>query len=129
MRQELSVPKPYVLHDRFPCVFRIVKSSHQRCSVETGVFKNFTKFTGKGKFCKMLKNTFFAEHLRATASKLFISLRFTVFDYIWTGKGFLKNITNPCIKHKRLLNFARREFLRVLVIGLQDILGSDTHLN
>ena len=74
----------------------VARSSHQRCSVKNGVFRNFTKFAGKKlvpesffnkvaglrqfikketlvqvfscEFCKISKNTFFTEHLRATAS-------------------------------------------------------------
>ena len=73
------------------------KSSHQRCSVEKGVLRNFAKFTGKHlcqslffnkvagaacnfikqeilaqvfscEFCEISENTFFTEHLRTTAS-------------------------------------------------------------
>ena len=69
--------------------------SHRRCSVRKGVIRNFAKFTGKHlcqslffnkvaghvikkeilaqafscEFCKISKNTFFAEHLWATISK------------------------------------------------------------
>ena len=80
------------------------RSNHQRCSIKKGVLKNFTKFTGKHlcqrlffnkvpgqacnfikkesltqvfscEFCKNFKNTFFTEHLRATASELPQSIR------------------------------------------------------
>ena len=74
------------------------RSSHGRCSVRKGVLRNFGKFTGKYtcarvsfsiklqasacnfikkealaqvfscEFCKIFKNTFFIEHLWATAS-------------------------------------------------------------
>ena len=73
------------------------RSSHQRCSVEKGVLRNFAKFTGKHlcqslffnkvaglacnfikketlaqvfscEFCEISKNTFFTEHLWTTAS-------------------------------------------------------------
>ena len=67
------------------------RSSHRSCSVEKGVLRNFAKFTGKHlchlffnkialkkrlwhthvfscEFCKLSKNTFFVEHLWATAS-------------------------------------------------------------
>ena len=63
------------------------KSSHKRCSVGEGVLRNFTKLTGKHlcqslffnrketlaevfycEFCEISKNTFFTEHLWATAS-------------------------------------------------------------
>ena len=73
------------------------RSSHRRCSVRKGVLRNFAKFTRKHlcqslfltklqasacnfikkealaqvfscKFCKISKNTFFIEHLWATAS-------------------------------------------------------------
>ena len=69
------------------------RSSHRRCSVRKGVFRNFAKFTGKHlcqslffnkvaglacnfikketlaqvfscEFCEISKNTFFTEHLR-----------------------------------------------------------------
>ena len=74
------------------------RSSHQRCSVKKGVLKNFAKFTEKHlcqslyfnkvaeacnfikketlaqvlscEFCEIFKNTFFTEHLWATASKI-----------------------------------------------------------
>ena len=58
------------------------RGSH-RCSVKKGAFRNFAKFTGKHlcqsffytkvfscEFCKISKNTFFIEHLWATASAL-----------------------------------------------------------
>ena len=73
------------------------RSSHRRCSTKIGVPKNFAKFTGKHcvslflnkvpglkacnfikketlaqvfscEFCETLKNTFFMEHFRTTAS-------------------------------------------------------------
>ena len=73
------------------CPFRTnYRSSHQRYSMKNGVFRNFTKFTGKGlyqshflnkvaglqtlvqmlscEFCEISKNTFFTERLWATAS-------------------------------------------------------------
>ena len=63
------------------------RSSHQRCSVKNCVVRNFAKFTGKYlcqslffnikketlaqvfscEFCEISNNTFFTEHLRATA--------------------------------------------------------------
>ena len=75
------------------------RSSHQRCSVKKGGLRNFAKFTGKELChnlffnkvaglrpatllkkrlwhrcfrvnCEILKNTFFTEHLRATASNI-----------------------------------------------------------
>ena len=72
-------------------ISRFNRSSHQRCSVRKGVLRNFTIFTGKHlclrpaalikketlaqvfscEFCKISKNTFFTEHLWATASYLF----------------------------------------------------------
>ena len=77
-------------------------SSHRRCSIEKGVFRNFAKFTGKHlcqslffnkkaglrpatllkeetlahvlscEFCEISKNTFLTEHLRTTASEKLI---------------------------------------------------------
>ena len=63
------------------------RSSYQRCSVRKGVLRNFAKFTENTcawacnfikketlaqvlscEFCEISKNTFFTEHLRATAS-------------------------------------------------------------
>ena len=68
------------------------RSSHQMCSLREGVLRNFAKFTGKHlcqslqaeacnfikketlaqvfsfEFCEFSKNTFFTEHLWATAS-------------------------------------------------------------
>ena len=73
----------------------ICRSSHRRCSLRKGVLRNFVKFTGKHlcrsvlfnrseacnfvkketlgqvfsyEFCEISKNTFFTEHLWATAS-------------------------------------------------------------
>ena len=76
--------------------FHSYRSSHRRCSVGKGVLRNFTKFTGKHlcqslyfnkvagacnfikiealaqvfscEFCEISKNTFFTEHIWATAS-------------------------------------------------------------
>ena len=66
------------------------RSSHRRCFVRKGVFRNFAIFKGKHlyrpqacnfikketlaqvfsyEFCKISKNTFFIEHLRTTASE------------------------------------------------------------
>ena len=76
------------------------RSSHQRCAIEIGVLKNFTKFSGKHlcqslffnkvaglrpatllkkrllscKFCEIFKNTFLTEHLRMNASNHYWSL-------------------------------------------------------
>ena len=76
---------------------RVLESSHQRCSVKKGVLRNFAKLTGKHlcqslflnkvtgaacnfikkdtlaqvfscEFCEIAKNTFFTEHVWATAS-------------------------------------------------------------
>ena len=73
------------------------RSNHRRCSVKKGVLRNFAKFTGKHlcqslffnqvaggtcnlikketlaqvfscEFCEIFKNTFFTEHVWATAS-------------------------------------------------------------
>ena len=58
------------------------RSSHWRCCKEKGVLKNFSKFVVKKEtlalvfsheFCETLKNTFFAEHFRTTASQRNIS--------------------------------------------------------
>ena len=59
------------------CIFLFYRSSHRRCSIKIGVLKNLAKFTGKH-LCHSLffnkvaglrpKNTFFTEHLQATAS-------------------------------------------------------------
>ena len=66
---------------------RWVRSSHRRCSLGKGVFKNFAKFTGKhlcqslcnfikketlpqefsSEFSEIFKNIFFTEHLRTSA--------------------------------------------------------------
>ena len=64
------------------------RSSHRRCSLRKDVLRNFAKFTGKHlfqrlffkkeslaqvfscEFCEISKNTFFTEHLQATASNL-----------------------------------------------------------
>ena len=74
------------------------RSSHQMCSVNKVVLRNFTKFTGKHlwqslffnkketlaqvfscQFCEISKNTFFTEHLRVTPS-LRIFLTITTFS-------------------------------------------------
>ena len=47
---------------------KILKSSHQRCSVKKGVLRNFAKFTGKP-LCQSLFFNKLAEHLRTTASE------------------------------------------------------------
>ena len=59
------------------------RNSHQRYSMKKGILRNFAKFTGKDLcqslvrwqkgtlaqvFCKTSKNTFFTEHIWATAS-------------------------------------------------------------
>ena len=91
------------LHLNFHLWIRIIKSSHQWCSVKKGVHRNFAKFTGKHlcqsllfnkvaggscnfikketltqvfscEFCENSKNTFFTEHLRTTASQLWQNL-------------------------------------------------------
>ena len=46
-------------------------SSHQRCSIKKVVLKNFAKTPAQVfscEFCEISKNTFFTEHLWATAS-------------------------------------------------------------
>ena len=66
------------------------RSSH-RCSVKKGAFRNFAKFTGKHlcqsffytkvfscEFCKISKNTFFIEHLWATAYERMICWGYTI---------------------------------------------------
>ena len=78
------------------CCLTFSRSSHQRCSAKKGVLRNFAKFTGKhlcqslffnkgaggacnfikkrlaqvfsSEFCEIAKNTFFTEHVWATAS-------------------------------------------------------------
>ena len=69
---------------------KLNRSTLQRCSVRKGALTNFANFTGKHlrlrpatllkkrlwhwgfpvNFCEISKNIFFAEHLRASASKL-----------------------------------------------------------
>ena len=75
-----------------------VRSSHQRCSVKKGVLRNFAKFTGAAcnfikkeilaqvfscEFCEISKNTFFTEHVWATAS---VPAHFFVYrgTYAWS---------------------------------------------
>ena len=77
------------------------RSSHQRCSIEKGVLKNFTKFTGKGhspatllkkrlaqafscEFCEIFQNSLFAEHVWTTASTLLRELASVV---VWTNQS------------------------------------------
>ena len=99
----------FVLLDAFWLCFTsisliTIRSSHQRCFVKKGVFRNFAKFTGKHlcqnlffnkvagggacnfikqetlaqvfsyEFCEISKNTFFTEHAWVTASLLFYVL-------------------------------------------------------
>ena len=74
---------------KFRYSIRCCRSSHQRCSLEKGVLRNFSKFTGKQQLCQSLlfnkvagtavaqllscefweisKNTFFTEQLWTTA--------------------------------------------------------------
>ena len=56
------------------CVYNINRSSHRRCSLKKSVPKNFANFTGKH-LCRslfnkvaVLRDTYFEEHLWATAS-------------------------------------------------------------
>ena len=64
-------------------IFTSYRSSHQRCSIRKGVFRNFAKFAEKRlyqnlffdkvnvdfcEFYKISKNTLFTEHLWATVS-------------------------------------------------------------
>ena len=62
------------------------RSSRQRCFVKEGVFKNFTKFTGKhlcqslffdkdGEFCVIFKKNFYTELLRVNASVIWKLLK------------------------------------------------------
>ena len=92
---------PCIKHSFLTNYFR---SSHRRCSIENGVLVNFAIFTGKRRckslffylkcspkacnfikkeilaqvfsceFCKDFKNNFFTEHLRATASIIFLTV-------------------------------------------------------
>ena len=59
--------------------FKIRKSNYRRCSVKKGILENFAKLTEKDlcpsptlvfywQFYEIFENTFFTEHLRATAS-------------------------------------------------------------
>ena len=47
------------------------RNSHQMCSLKKDVLRNFAKFTEvfSCEFCEISKNTFFTEHLWATASE------------------------------------------------------------
>ena len=47
----------------------LARSSHQRCSMKKGVFRNFTKFTAKHLRQSLFFNT---EHLQTTASALLL---------------------------------------------------------
>ena len=71
----------------------MIQNSHRRCFAKKSILKNFTKFAGRHlcqslffnkvagqetlaqvfphEFCEIFKNTFFTEHLRATASKFY----------------------------------------------------------
>ena len=81
------------------CILTSFRSSHRRCSVKKGIFKNFANFTGKyqcwGLFliklqerlqfywketpilvfsyeiCEISKNIYFEEHLQTTASEVY----------------------------------------------------------
>ena len=89
------------------------RSSRQKCSVRKGVLGNFTKFTGKHlcqslffnkvaetlaqvfscEFCQISKNTFFTEHLRATASTY---MRRIDTHQLSNHRNYTRGITFPC---------------------------------
>ena len=86
------------------CSFSVhekVRSSHQRCSIEIGVFKNFTKFTGKhlcqGLFlnkvagaCNFIKS----EALTQVFSCEFYQILRTLFLQNTSGQLLLKNASS-----------------------------------
>ena len=93
-----------------------VRSSHRRCSVRKGIFRNFVKFTGirpatllkkrlwhrcfpvSCEFYEISKNTFFTEQLWVTPSNTFSlwNLKFSVYSYqkVWFSfaRIMIKNI-------------------------------------
>ena len=105
------------------------RSSHQRCSIRKGVLRNFAKFTGRHlcqslrpetcnfikmetltqvfscEFCEISKNTFFTEHVWATASK---KIQFISILYIAL-------VMHECASQYdgRELEFVRRNYVSV----------------
>ena len=64
-----------------------IRNSHRRCSVKKGVFRNFTKFTGKNK-CQSL---FFLIKLQALLKKRLWHRSFPVNFAKFLRKHFLQN--------------------------------------
>ena len=80
----MITPREINSNDKFIFMMKLrnfylsIINSHRRCSVRKGILRNFSKFTGK-LLCQSLffnnvartpKNTFFTEHMWATASKV-----------------------------------------------------------
>ena len=124
------------LHNKI-FIFVLFRSNHQRCVVAKSVLRNFTKFTGKHlrqglifnkvadwacnvikketlaqvfscEFCEISKNTFFTDHVRATASvfstlffnALILLFSFVVFIWMWFSNviyWFLLNVQKVII--------------------------------
>ena len=86
--------------------FPIYRSSHRRCSVRKGVGRTFAKFTGKHlcrslfliklQACQISKNSFFTEHLRATASVLKMQFLSFCRSFFLQGLFFLCWSWNVC---------------------------------
>ena len=72
------------------------RSSHQMCSIEIGVLKNFTKFTGKH-LCQSLFLNKVADPRRFKKSSAGLQNLMFRKCYFQTGK-----ITNPCNHHGHL---------------------------
>ena len=103
----------------------IERSSHRRCSIKTGVFENFAKFTGKHlsqrcnlplacyfikketltqvfscEFFEIFKNTFLTEHLWTTAFILTNTQRWFNVDICWNNVAMSVNLISTLIQRR-----------------------------
>ena len=87
----------------------IFRNSHHRYSLENGTLKNFTKKVFSCEFCENLKNTFFTEHLLATA------FDFKIFEnqspYCWYVLNSFRNCHWKLISDFSLLYFSLDYFM------------------
>ena len=115
--------------------WRKFRSSHQRCSVEKDVLRNFAKITGKH-LCQSLffnkvtgvreisKNTFFTEHVWATASlnlkgDFNTSTKFLLFSRgepnqrCFSEKVFREDVANLTCKKKSFISRLCRKLIHL----------------
>ena len=112
------------------------RNSHQRYSMKKGILRNFAKFTGKDLcqslvrwqkgtlaqvFCKTSKNTFFTEHIRATASARVMNfLLFLILESV--------NMIIVLICHKNMTIFSKTVSNSLFVQIVSNCIGKK-HLN